>query len=123
MDGFIKFYPFRRLLISLILLSALLVIGISGYRHIEGFSFFDALYMTIITISTVGFGEIRPLSEQGRVFTIGLIIGGVVFAGYTLNVLAEYLFSGEWLQHCQQQKINHMLTKLSNHTIVCGYGR
>ena len=101
----------------------LVCIGISGYRWIEGMGLVDAFYMTVITISTVGFNEVKPLSSSGRLFTVSLILGGAGVAAYTLSSASEFLISGEWRAHWEHQRRTRMLAKLSNHTIVCGYGR
>lgn len=99
------------------------LIGTAGYMLLEGMSLLDALYMTVITMSTVGFAEVKPLSPVGRLFTIGFIVSSVFLLAYALNIAAHYLFSGEWRKHWVEQKRNRMITKLSNHVIVCGYGR
>ena len=98
-------------------------IGVAGYHWLEGWSVLDALYMTVTTLSTVGFGEVHPLSPAGRIFTMGLIAGGGVFAAYALSNLAHFFFSGEWRAHWENKRRLHMLNQLSNHVIVCGYGR
>ena len=98
-------------------------IGVAGYHWIEGWPLLDALYMTVITLSTVGFGEIHPLSPTGRVFTMGLIVSGGLFAAYALSNLAHYFFGGEWRAHWENKRRLRMLNQLSNHVIVCGYGR
>ena len=104
-------------------LVALPLIGVAGYRWIEGWSLLDALFMTVITLSTVGFGEVHPLSPAGRVFTMGLIVTGGVFAAFALSNLAHFFFSGEWRAHWENKRRLRMLNELSNHVIVCGYGR
>jgi voltage-gated potassium channel len=83
----------------------------------------EALYMTIITVSTVGFGEVRSLDGPGRIFTMVLIVGGGGIAAYSLSAAAEFFLSGEWRIHLEQRRQYQMLNKLNNHTIVCGYGR
>ena len=113
----------RRFSLTLVTLIALLIIGVSGYRLLEGLSFIDALYMTITTITTVGFGEVVPLSPAGRIFTIGLIIGGVSIAAYALGSAAQFVISGDWQIYLQERRRRRMLEHLSDHVIVCGYGR
>ncbi len=113
----------RHILWSAIALVALLVIGASGYAWLEHMSIVDAMYMTVITISTVGFGEVQELSENGRIFTILLILGGGGVAAYAVSGVAEFFMSGEWRAHLDQQRFQRMLECLKDHTIVCGYGR
>jgi voltage-gated potassium channel len=113
----------RRFLFSIISLLVLIMIGTASYRWLEDMGTIDALYMTIITISTVGFGEIKPLSQPGRLFTIGLILSGGVLVAYAISTAAEFLLTGEWRTHLEEQRRIRMLAELSNHTIVCGYGR
>jgi voltage-gated potassium channel len=110
----------RRFTITLLTLIGLLIIGVSGYRLLEGMSFIDALYMTITTITTVGFGEAQPLLPVGRVFTIGLIIGGVSIAAYALGSAAQVVVSGDWQIYLQERRRRRMLEQLTDHIIVCG---
>jgi len=114
---------YRRVLYALIALLVLLGIGVVGYRVLEDMSFVDALYMTIITISTVGFQEVQSLSEVGRLFTVGLIFGGVGLVAYTLGTVAGFVMDGEWRVYWQNRRRQRMLAQLSDHAIVCGYGR
>ncbi len=95
----------------------------AGYRWLEGLSTVDALYMTVITLSTVGFGEVKPLSPEGRMFTLALIVGGGGVAAYTLGSAADYVLSGEWRVFWRARRRKGMLAKLVDHVIVCGYGR
>ena len=101
----------------------LMVIGTAGYMIIESYPLLDALYMTVITVSTVGFREIRPLSDPGKIFTIFLIISSLGVLAYFLSNLTQSLFKtqlsfffGGNLKHLKQKK-------MENHIIVCGYGR
>lgn len=98
-------------------------IGVAGYRWIEGWPLLDALYMTVITLSTVGYTEVHPMSSAGRIFTMGLIAGGGVLAAYALTQVAQIVFSGELRRYWVGQKRRRMLAELSQHFIVCGYGR
>jgi len=115
-------YP-NRLIIALVSFVVLILVGTSGYHWLEGMTVVDALYMTVITISTVGFGEVRELSAMGRVFTIALILGGGGIVAYTLSVTAEFVMSGEWRNILEARRNSRMLSKLSDHVIVCGFGR
>lgn len=113
----------RRLIFATGSLTALLLFGTIGYILIEGMSVIDALYMVVITVSTVGFGEINPLSPAGRLFTIGLIGAGAGLVAFALSGAAEFIFSGEWQEYLQQRRRQHMVEHLDQHTIICGYGR
>jgi voltage-gated potassium channel len=113
----------RQFLLPSVVLLLLLAIGMTGYRWLENMTIVDSLYMVVITLSTVGFGEIQPLSPAGRLFTVTLIVGGVGLAAYTLGGLGTFLLSDEWRTYREHQRQGRMLAKLSNHTIICGYGR
>lgn len=115
--------PFDRLFPIVVGLIVLPAVGVVGYCSIEGWSLLDALYMTVTTLSTVGYGEIHPLSTGGRLFTMGLILGGGVLAAFALTQLTQLVFSGEWRRYWEQQKRIRMLSDLTQHVIVCGYGR
>ncbi len=109
-----------------LLLTVVLVLvawGTLGYRLLEGFTWTEALYMTLITLSTVGFGEVRPLSVAGRWFTMGLIVLGVGTGAYALGALTEYIVSGELQGTLARRRRMATLRKLRNHYIVCGCGR
>ena len=98
-------------------------IGIAGYIIIEGFTFLEALYMTVTTISTVGFQEVHPLSDSGRIFTIFLIITNIGLFFYGVTLIAKYIIEGEFRKFFKHYNVNKKMEKLENHVIVCGYGR
>jgi voltage-gated potassium channel len=108
-------------IVTLIIL--VISIGVAGYMIIEGWSLLDALYMTVITLTTVGFGEIWPLSTAGRLFTIALIALGVGTIVYGLTASAEYLLAADLGPRLRNRRWRSMVKKMENHTIVCGYGR
>ncbi|HFS68100.1 MAG TPA: potassium channel protein [Flavobacteriia bacterium] len=111
-------------LISVILIAFLLIaISVYGYMHFSNYSFVDALYMVIITMSTVGFGEVHPLSPTEKIFTILLIITSIGIFGYLVSLLTEFIADGKFLKELKTKKMQKKLNKLENHTIVCGYGR
>lgn len=112
-----KFYK------ALLLLLALLSLGSIGYIIIEDYDFIDALYMTVITITTVGFREANPLDFQGKVFTIMLIFTSVSLYGYILSVITDYISNSTLIEELKFKKVQQKINKLKNHTIVCGYGR
>ena len=115
--------PRRRLLWGVCALVIIIVAGAIGYVVIEGWSFIDALYMTIITVTTVGYAEVHPLTTAGRIFTIFLIIGGVSGALYTLSVIAGYIIEGHLGTTLGRRRMERTLAKLKEHFILCGYGR
>ncbi|MDD4932586.1 MAG: potassium channel protein [Methylacidiphilaceae bacterium] len=116
-------HPFHHFLGALTVLLTLVAVGTFGYWGIERMSPLDALYMTVITLSTVGFEEIHPLSPQGRLFTIGLIAGGGALAAYAAATAIEYLSSGEWRDFLETRRQSRMLRGMKGHYLVCGYGR
>ncbi|HTY53617.1 MAG TPA: potassium channel family protein, partial [Candidatus Binataceae bacterium] len=83
----------------------------------------DGLYMAVTTVSTVGFGEVKPLSPEGRLFTIGLVIIGVSSAGYLLATATELVFEGSLREFFGRTAMDRKIHKLENHVIVCGFGR
>lgn len=114
---------YRHLIFVASLYSLLLVLGSGGYIIIEGWPWTDSIYMTVITISTVGFGEIRPLSPIGRVFTGGLIILGVSTTAYAISTLADVIVAGEFRSLIWRRRMQNRIDKLQGHFIVCGFGR
>jgi voltage-gated potassium channel len=110
-------------IVSLLLLVVTIFLGATGYRFIEQYPPIDALYMAVITITTVGFGEIHPLSEVGRLFTIGLILVGFVVLGFFGSSLVELLLERVWSGNLRGKKMKKQIARLKNHHIICGYGR
>ena len=113
----------RKLYISVVLFVTVIAFGVSGYMYISGDNFIDSLYMTVITMTTVGFGEIHPLNDSEKLFTILLILISIVVYGYSVTALTEYLANGNILQLLKHRKVQQKIQKLKNHTVVCGYGR
>jgi len=113
----------KRLFIAFFLLIAVVVTGVVGYMLISGDSFVDALYMTVITVSTVGFGLIHQLSTEGKLFTIFLILLSVSLYGYVLKILSENIALGTFFKELKLKKMQKRIDSLSQHTIVCGFGR
>ena len=105
------------------ILVGLLLGGTSGYCLIEGYTPFEALYMTVITVSTVGYSELRPLSVAGRAFTMVLIIGGVAAALYTLTELFTLIYAGRFTEGLARRRMTRRVEHLSEHVILCGFGR
>jgi len=115
--------PFRHLRFSIIALVSIIAIGTFGYSLVEGWSLFDALYMTVITLATVGFKEVQPLSDQGKLFTIILIISGTGMIAYTLSSLLQFTLEGQLRKILGRKKLESRISKLSDHYIICGFGR
>lgn len=97
--------------------------GTLGYTLIEKWSLFDSLYMTIITLTTVGFEEIHALTKEGRIFTTVLILSGVGAMLYALSVGAKVIFEGEIRDIFGRKKLSKKIENMANHYIICGYGR
>ncbi|MCP5100292.1 MAG: two pore domain potassium channel family protein, partial [Chloroflexi bacterium] len=115
---------FRRRILPVMLLSLLLLaVGTVGYMLIEGWSLTDALYMAVITITTVGFGEVRPLTGNGRIFTVVLILTGVSIVAYGFSTILEYILTVDVAATLRRRRMSREIDKLHNHVIVCGYGR
>lgn len=98
-------------------------IGVIGYRLISGLSWVDATYMTVITITTVGFGEVQPLDTKAKLFTMGLILTSVIIVGYAISIITEYILSRNNFEDLKQRKMQKKIDAMSNHIIICGYGR
>ena len=112
----------RRLAGVLFALFAVLAAGVAGYMAIEDWNFFDSLYMTVITVASVGYGEINPLSVSGRTFTIILILCGSGTLIYGLSVLTAFIVEGELTDALRRRKMKKRIAGLVNHYIVCGAG-
>ncbi|MBN2644521.1 MAG: potassium channel protein [Desulfuromonadaceae bacterium] len=115
--------PFRNLILSLSALSIVILIGTVGYHVIEHWAFFDALYMTIITLATVGFREVHDLSPEGQLFTMGLIICGTGLVAYAAGSVIQIMVEGQLRHILGRKKVQQQVAKLTNHYIICGYGR
>ncbi len=100
----------------------ILLTGIVGYHLLEGWSWFDALYMTVITLATVGYGEVHQLSFPGRVFTIFLIFSGMGILLYGVTELTAFMVEGEMSGYLRRRKMKRMIEKLTGHYILCGWG-
>lgn len=114
---------FRRLLLPLVALFMAVAGGTLGYRLIEGARWSDALFMTMITLSTVGYGEVVPLSPAGRVFTMALIVIGMVLVFGVAAAGVRVLFEGELEKSLGRRRFHKVLERTKDHFIVCGYGR
>ena len=113
----------RRYIAVLCVPVVLALLGTAGYRIIEGWPLFDALYMTVITITTVGFLEVQPLSRDGRTFTMLLALGGIFTLFYAAMELIRGVVSGEVRSAIGRQRMERSLADLKGHLVVCGFGR
>ncbi len=119
----LKEIDFRSIYIAFMLLFVIMVAGILGFVLIEDYSFIEAFFMTIITVSTVGYQEVRQLSNVGMIFTSVLIIFSFGIFGYVITTITRYLVDGEFRQYYKNYKLNKKISSLNHHVIVCGYGR
>jgi voltage-gated potassium channel len=113
----------RRLIIAGGLLAAVVILGVAGYVFIEGWTWFEALYMTITTVSTTGGGEPHPLSTGGRWFTLLLIFVGFGVLTYTLLALVGYVLEGQLGAAVETRRMRRRVARMRDHFILCGYGR
>ncbi|MBT8243726.1 MAG: potassium channel protein [Winogradskyella sp.] len=112
-----------RIYTALIMLLIIMFIGVLGYRFISDYSWVDAAYMTVITITTVGFAEVNPLDTQSKIFTIFLILASIVIVGYAITIITEYILNKNNFENIKQRKMQKLINNMSNHIIICGFGR
>jgi len=115
--------PVLQFQVSLLVLLAVLILGTIGYRLIEGMGWVDAAYMTVITVATVGFEEVNPLSQAGKVFTIGLIVIGVGTAAWAATRAVEVMLGQTLWLSVQRRRMTNSLAGLRDHYVICGHGR
>lgn len=114
---------FSSLSISVGMLFFMVSVGTGGYFFIEGYTFLDALFMTIITISTVGFSEVKPLSPMGELFTIFMIVFSFGIFAYAVTFITRFIVDGGFRNYFINKRTERKISKLQNHVIICGYGR
>lgn len=122
MNPLIAFFR-TKIYTAVTLLIFILIIGVFGYRFISNYTWIDALYMTVITMTTVGFSEVNPLDIESKVFTIFLILASVVIVGYALSVITEYILSKNDIEELKHRKMQKNIDSFKNHIVICGYGR
>ena len=108
---------------AIFLLTAIIAFGTVGYYIFEDMPLFEAFYMTIITISTVGFSEIRPLTVVGRSITLVIIVLGISVGTYTIGIIVRWFVEGELSKIFGRRKLQKQIGDLKNHFIICGFGR
>ena len=101
----------------------IIALGTGGYMWIEKWEFLDAVYMTIITLTTVGYSEVHEVSQTGRIFTIFLIFSGAGFCLYVAGALVQFMVEGRIREVLGRRRLDKKINRLKNHYIVCGYGR
>jgi len=116
-------HPARRVVTPLLMVAATITFGVSAYHWIEGWSFRESFYMVVITLSTVGFSEVQPLSPSGEIITIGLIVLGIASVSLAVGQATRFIVEGEIREVLGKRRMQKDIEKLSNHVIVCGYGR
>lgn len=122
MNPLIKFFR-TKIYTAVFLLVIILMVGIIGYKFISNYSWLDAIYMTVITMTTVGFGEVVPLDYNSKIFTIFLILSSVVIMGYALSIITEYILSKNNIEDLKHKKMQKEINNFKNHVVICGYGR
>lgn len=113
----------RRLMTAAVLPPLLIVAGVIGYTTIEGWPVFDSLYMSVITLTTIGFGEVHPLTSGGRVFTMVLALSGIFTMFFAATEVLRSWASGELRAALARTRLERVMSELEDHLIVCGYGR
>lgn len=122
MNPLIKFFR-KKIYTAVFLLVFLLFIGVLGFKIMSNYTWVDAIYMTVITITTVGFGEVQPLDDNAKIFTIFLILTSVIILGYAITVITEYILSKNNFEELKQRKMQKKIDGFKDHIIICGYGR
>ena len=112
-----------KIYLAIILLLLITFIGVAGLKFLEDVSWLDAIYITVITISTVGYKEVIPYSNETKIFIICLIVVSVVFTAFVISMITRYVFNEYSLIDLKQNKVKNKVKKLSNHVVLCGYGR
>ena len=113
----------QRISLPAILVTIAVCVGVLGYHFIEGMSFLDAAYMTTITIATVGYKEVQPLSSAGKLFTIVFIVFGVATVVYTAGSIIDFIIEGNIFGIRRRRKMDEKVKQMKDHYIICGYGR
>ena len=112
-----------KIYVAVLLLLAVFIAGVFGYKYISNYTWIDAFYMTVITITTVGFGEVVPLDDVDKLFTSFLILSSIFILAYAISVITEYMLSKNNIGNLREKRIHKIIDNMKDHVIVCGYGR
>ncbi len=112
-----------KIVLALSLMVVVLLFGVFGYKMLSDFTWIEAIYMTIITVTTVGFSEVRPLDANAKIFTVFLIVTSIFIFGFAISVVSEYILGRNSLELLKKRKVKKQVDSLSNHVVVCGFGR
>lgn len=113
----------RNLKFAILAVCSVFSVGTLGYMVIEGWSALDSAYMTVLTLATVGFREVNPLTQSGIIFTIFLMVFGIGIIAYSIGVFAQFMVEGELQKVLGRRQVEKKIAKLNGHYIICGYGR
>lgn len=116
------FYYFQEVYIAMFIITLIMITGVLGFMSLEGMTFSEAIYMTVITVSTVGFTEVTTLSTEGRYFTIFLILISFGTFAYAISSITKSMITGKYATYLKKYKMDQQIAKLDNHFIICGYG-
>jgi len=116
-------YSLKKIASVILALIGMLIVGSVGYVFLEGWTFFEGLYMTVISLTTVGFGEVRPLSFSGRVFTMLLIFSGIGLMFYVVSAITQMVVEGQFRDVFGKKRMEKAVRSIKNHFIICGFGR
>lgn len=112
-----------KIVLALSLMVVVLLFGVIGYKMLSDFTWIEAIYMTIITVTTVGFSEVRPLDANAKIFTVFLIVTSVFIFGFAISVVTEYILGRNSLELLKKKRVKKQIDDLTNHVVVCGFGR
>jgi voltage-gated potassium channel len=113
----------RRIRIAGVSIVSVLCLGSLGFVWLEDYTWIEAIYMTVITVSTVGFGEVRPLSEEGMMFTALLVVSSLGTFTFAVTAVSQFFLEGDYRERVRNKRIKRIMKAMDQHVIVCGYGR
>ncbi len=113
----------HKIILAVSLFVLLIFIGVTGYHFLSGYSWINSVYMTIITATTVGFGEVQPLNDIGKIFTVVLILFSIGIYGYGVSILSEFLLDNQIFENIISKRMENKINKFNDHIILAGFGR